>query len=169
MPYAWIEDNRVRDVALGNPSEIYHPDIAVFYNVILPDGTINGATLIDGVWTNPEPIQPSSPPPIQKPMLSQKLIFTPPEFMLLFEPEEFHAIEMAAAYTGDEPQSSTLKIKVSFWLRILNDPRLTEVNLNLPTMRNAIRFLGLSGILAPERVIQILGPEPTPEIGVSVL
>jgi hypothetical protein len=169
MPYAWIENNRVRDVAMGNPCEIYHPDIAIFYNMIVPDGTINGATLIDGIWTNPELIQPSPPPLISEPILPQKLIFTPPEFMFLFEPEEFHAIETAAAYTGDDQQALALKISVSFWLRILNDPRLTEVNLNLPKMHNAIKLLGQVGILTPERVSEILGPEPTPELGVSIL
>lgn len=50
---AWIENNTVRDIAQGIPSEVYMPEIAALYNTDIPDGTERGATLIDDVWTNP--------------------------------------------------------------------------------------------------------------------
>ena len=47
MKKAWIENSAIRDIAQGNPAEIYHPDIAAFYNVDVPDDAENG----DG-WVN---------------------------------------------------------------------------------------------------------------------
>jgi len=65
MPLAWIDPfNTVRDVAPGNPTLIYHPDVAAFYTVEVPEGTTNGATLQDGVWVNlppPAPVEPQPP------------------------------------------------------------------------------------------------------------
>jgi len=58
---AWIENGKVRDIAQGNPSEIYHPDVAALYTVEVPDGTVSGATLVAGVWTNPPPPPPPDP------------------------------------------------------------------------------------------------------------
>lgn len=53
MKKAWIENNKVRDIAQGDPAEIYHPEIAAHYDTDIPDDVLSGATLIDGVWTNP--------------------------------------------------------------------------------------------------------------------
>ena len=60
---AWIENNRVRDIAPGNPADHYHPDIAAYYSVEVPDGTQNGAELVEGVWVNPAPPEPQEPIP----------------------------------------------------------------------------------------------------------
>jgi hypothetical protein len=70
MPLAWIDPpNTVRDVAPGDPTLIYHPDVAQLYTVEVPVGTINGATKKNGKWINPEPPQsapspPPGPPPV---------------------------------------------------------------------------------------------------------
>ena len=56
MKKAWIENNRVRDIAPGEPTDIYHPDVAVLYDTDIPDDIVPGAELIDGVWTNPAPV-----------------------------------------------------------------------------------------------------------------
>ena len=58
---AWIENNVIRDIAQGDPLEIYHPDIAKLYTVEVPDDAANGDGFIDGVLTKPEPII-SAPP-----------------------------------------------------------------------------------------------------------
>jgi hypothetical protein len=42
MKYAWIENDRVRDVCHGNPQDCYHADIAKFYNTQVPDEAVNG-------------------------------------------------------------------------------------------------------------------------------
>lgn len=54
MKYAWVENNTIRDVCSGNPSELYHPDIAAFYSTEVEDHITNGATLVDSIWTNLE-------------------------------------------------------------------------------------------------------------------
>jgi len=57
MKKAWIENNKVRDIAQGNPAEIYHPEIAAHYNTDIPDDIEAGASLVNGVWVNlPKPI-----------------------------------------------------------------------------------------------------------------
>jgi len=63
MKYAWIEDNRIRDVAHATPSDIYHPDVAVFYNTEVPDDAVNGDGWVDGQLVKPEPPAPEPPPP----------------------------------------------------------------------------------------------------------
>lgn len=62
MKKAWIENNRVRDIAPGEPTDIYHPDVAVLYDTEIPDDIVPGAELIDGVWTNPTPPVFTPPP-----------------------------------------------------------------------------------------------------------
>lgn len=52
MKKAWIENNKVRDIAQGNPAETYHPDIAAHYNTDIPDDIEAGASLVNGVWVN---------------------------------------------------------------------------------------------------------------------
>ena len=54
MKYAWIENNRIKDVAQGNPEEIYHVDVAKFYSVQVPDIAENG----DG-WVNGKVVKPA--------------------------------------------------------------------------------------------------------------
>ena len=58
MKYAWIENNKVRDVAHNNPAEIYHPDVAAFYDTQVPDDAANG----DG-WVNGALVKPVIPEP----------------------------------------------------------------------------------------------------------
>jgi hypothetical protein len=63
MKKAWIENNRVRDIAPGEPADIYHPDVAVLYDTDIPDDIVAGAELVDGVWINPPPPVFVPPPP----------------------------------------------------------------------------------------------------------
>jgi hypothetical protein len=65
MKYAWIENNKVRDVAHSNPTEIYHPDVAVFYDTEVPDDAVNGDGWVEGQLVKPEPPTPSAPTPRQ--------------------------------------------------------------------------------------------------------
>jgi hypothetical protein len=63
MKYAWIENDHIRDIAHGNPAELYHPDVAVFYNTEVPDDAANGDGWIDGVLVKPEPAPEPAPAP----------------------------------------------------------------------------------------------------------
>lgn len=66
MKWAWIEDDRVRDIAPGEPSNWYHPDVAVFYDTEVPDEAENGDGWVDGVLTK-RPIPELGPvvPPVR--------------------------------------------------------------------------------------------------------
>ena len=48
MKYAWIENGRIRDVVSGDPAEVFHPDIAKFYDTPVPQDAANGDGWIDG-------------------------------------------------------------------------------------------------------------------------
>jgi len=65
MKYAWIENGKVRDVAHSNPSEIYHPDVAKFYDTEVPDDAANGDGWVNGALVKPEPPAPPAPAPRQ--------------------------------------------------------------------------------------------------------
>jgi hypothetical protein len=63
MKYAWIENDKIRDIAPGNPVEFYHPDVAVFYNTKVPEDAINGDGWVNGQLVKPEPSPPAPPAP----------------------------------------------------------------------------------------------------------
>lgn len=55
MRKAWIENERIRDIAHSEPTDIYHPDVAVFYDTEVPDDAVNGDGWVDGVLVKPVP------------------------------------------------------------------------------------------------------------------
>lgn len=58
MKYAWIENNKIRDICLGaNPSDCYHSDIAKFYDTQVPDNACNGDGWVNGELVKQEPAQ----------------------------------------------------------------------------------------------------------------
>ena len=63
MKYAWIENNKIRDIAHSNPAEIYHPDVAAQYTTQVPDDAVNG----DG-WVNGQVVKPVTPAPQPQPV-----------------------------------------------------------------------------------------------------
>ena len=63
MKYAWIENDKIRDVAHDEPSKIYHPDVAVFYNTQVPDDAVNGDGWVSGALVKPVPTPPPAPAP----------------------------------------------------------------------------------------------------------
>jgi hypothetical protein len=63
MKFAWIENNRVRDVCHGDPALCYHPDVAVFYDTQVPDDTVNGDGWVNGQLVKPAPTPPPPPAP----------------------------------------------------------------------------------------------------------
>jgi hypothetical protein len=65
MKHAWIENDTVRDVAHSNPAEIYHPDVAKFYDTLVPDDAANGDGWVNGQLVKPEPPIPVKPAPRQ--------------------------------------------------------------------------------------------------------
>jgi hypothetical protein len=63
MKYAWIENDKIRDVAHSNPAEIYHPDVAAFYTTQVPDDAVN-----DDGWVNGALVKPVIPEPTPEPV-----------------------------------------------------------------------------------------------------
>jgi len=124
MKKAWIENDTVRDICPGNPTECYHPDIAGHYNTDVPEGTVNGATLVDGEWINPTPPTPVEP-------VQPDVTVSPVEFKLLWTPQE------RATITG---LKATDPIVEDFY-SIIDDPRLTLVNLSLASTQQAVDYL----------------------------
>lgn len=51
MKYAWLDHTIIRDLAPGNPAELYHPDVARHYDTLVPDDAANGDTFANGVLT----------------------------------------------------------------------------------------------------------------------
>lgn len=98
------------------------------------------------VFTAPEP--PFIPLPLN-PEPQFNMHPTPPQFFLLFTAQERVAIKYIAK--GDYPVSPILED----WLEILNDPRLTEVDLTLESTQNAIMFL--TTVEVPESLFQLVG------------
>lgn len=63
MKFAWIENDKVRDVAHDEPSKIYHPDVAAFYNTEVPLHAENGDGWVNGQLIKPEPAPTPEPAP----------------------------------------------------------------------------------------------------------
>ncbi len=138
---AWIDNNAVRDLCPGNPDELYHPDIAALYDTEVPEGTKQGVTLIEGVWTNPVIPEPVAPEPVVP--VPPKL--TPVQFKMCFTPQERIAIKAARA-TDPVLQDA---------YEILDDLRLTEVDLTLASVQGLIDYLGTLNLLTAERIEQV--------------
>ena len=59
MKYAWIENDKIRDVAHDDPSKIYHPDVAKFYDTQVPDDAVNGDGWVNGALVKPVVVEPT--------------------------------------------------------------------------------------------------------------
>jgi len=133
MKYAWAENNILRDVCHGNPAECYTPDIAAHYSTEVSDEAQNGWILVNGQWEappQPEP-QPAPEPAVTYPKVS------PVEFKLLWTSAERTTIKTLRA---------TDPIVDDFY-DIIDDPRLTFVDLGLQSTQAAISYL-LSKLVA---------------------
>lgn len=134
MKKAWIENDIIRDVAPGNPAECYHPAIAIHYDTDVPDDVLPGARLVDGAWVNPAPAENVVPEAIA-PRVS------PVEFKLLFSAPERVAIKAARA---TDPV-------IDDFYDVVEDTRLTHVDLGLQSTRDAIDYLIGKELVAPAR------------------
>ena len=135
--FARIINNVAVDVS-DNPAEQYHPSIAAEF-VPVPDEVRQGWQLIDGTWTAPEPT-PDPAPEVEAPKVS------PVEFKLLFTSPERVALKAARA---TDPV-------IDDFFDIVEDPRLTHVNLGLQSTKDALSYMVATGLLTAERRAQIL-------------
>ena len=142
MRKAWIENERIRDIAPGDPGALYHPDIAKFYDTDVPDDAANGDGWVNGALVKPEPPAPVTPEPAA-PVYPK---VSPVEFKLLFTSPE--RVSIKAARATDQV--------IEDFFDIVNDPRLTHVDLGLKSTQDAIGYLAQQGLIAEARVAEIL-------------
>lgn len=142
MKKAWIENGRIRDIANGNPEDLYHPDIAKHYDTDVPDDAVNGDGWEDGVLIKPSPPEPLPSEPQPEPDIT----VSPIEFKLLFKLHERVAIK--AARTTDPI--------VDDFMEIIEDVRLTHINLSLSSTREGVDYLESVGLIENGRSAEIL-------------
>jgi hypothetical protein len=161
MKKAWIENSAVRDVAQGEPNEIYEPSVAAKYDTNVPDGTVNGATLVNGVWTNPAPIPPPAPSPPSAPIPEVRYV-TKLGFRNRFTPAEKVAIEIASL---DVPTASMSARQLSAGLRsaLKDQQSATYIDLDRDDTRKGVQMLETAGIIASGRSAIILDSVITDE------
>ncbi len=143
MQYAWIESGRIRDVVSGDPAAVFHPDIAKCYDTEVPDEAANGDGWVDGQWVKSERAAPAVD---LEPLAPTPPKVSPVEFKLLFTPAERVAIKAAR---------STDPVIDDFY-DIIEDPRLTHVDLGLASTQAALGYLASQGLLEETRVAVIV-------------
>ena len=121
--YARVIDGVAVDVST-DPTNSFHPTIAVEF-IVVPDEVTRGWILTDGKWHTPTEEVVVEPAPISN------LKPTPPEFLLLLTLLERVAIRAAG----------TTDAVVEDVLRMINDPRVTFIDLTNPSVIEAIGYL----------------------------
>lgn len=146
MKKAWVENEVIRDICQGNPSDSYHPDVAVHYSDDVPDDAANGDWWDGLVLTKPVPPEPVTPEPMPTPAPQ----LSPVEFKMCFTSAERLAIT-AIMDNAEHQASPTLKDVYS----ILDDPRLKIVDLGLQSNLDLIDFLVSLNVLTSDRAAEI--------------
>ena len=126
------------DVVTGNPAEFFHPDIAKDF-VPVPDQVESGWSVTAGKWSAPAPVEPTTPAPVY-PKVS------PVEFKMLFTSMERVAIRTARA---TDPT-------VDDFFDLVEDPRLSYVDLALPSVQGALHYLAATQLITDARIPEIL-------------
>ena len=137
--FARIINNVAVDVST-NPQEQFHPDIAAEFEPVPDDVQAGWARNEAGEWVAPAPTPEPTPAPTESPKVS------PVEFKLLFTPQERVAIKVER---GNDPM-------IDDFFGIIEDPRLTHINLGLQSTQDALGYLETKGLITDARRVQIL-------------
>jgi len=78
------------------------------------------------------------------------------EFKLQFTQTERLAFKAARLYQGSDSAKVTQKLVLDDLFEIVDDPRLTEINLDSLQIKEVIESLVLNGLIVQERADQIL-------------
>lgn len=144
MKYAWIENNKIRDIVNADPFTVFHADVAKNYSTKVEDNVEDNAELVDGVWVNPVTPEPDTDYVIPEPEKVYPKV-SPLEFKILFTAQERIAIKEAKA-TDEILQDG---------FEILEDTRLTVVDLGLASTQDFIDYMTSLGLLTTERADKI--------------
>ena len=135
--FARVINNVAVDVCT-DPANSFHPDIAREFEQV-PDEVKPGWVRIDGVWSTPAPTPQPEPVPVYPKI-------TPVQFKLLFTSPERVASKAARA---TDPAVDDL------W-ELVEDTRMEYVDFGLKSVRDSIEYLATAGLIAPERVAEII-------------
>ena len=135
--FARVINNTAVDVCTG-PDNSFHPDIAREFEPV-PDDVKHGWVRTDGQWAAPAPTPQPEPAPVYPKV-------TPVQFKLLFTSPERVAIKAARA---------TDPVVDDLW-GLVEDPRMTEVDFGLKSVRDSIEYLATAGLIEPERVADVI-------------
>lgn len=124
MKKAWIENGFIRDIAQGDPKELFHPDVAALYATDVPDDAVVGAALVDGEWVVPHVERAAVEPTTSYPKIG------PIAFKMLFASKE--RIKAKQLRETDENIED-------FWA-LIDDPRTDIVDLGLPSVQQAVEY-----------------------------
>ena len=141
MKHARIANNTAVDVRTESPEGFFTPEIAAQF-VEVPDEVENGWLLESGIWSAP----PAPPEPQPEPLQIDAPRGSPVEFKLLFTAQERVAIKAARA---TDPV-------IDDFFDIVEDPRLTHVNLGLQSTQDALAYLEATGLITTARRQEIL-------------
>lgn len=137
---ARIIDGVAVDVVVGDPAEFFHPDIATQFEPVPAD--VEGGWRRDldtGAWSAPALIEPI-------PTVAEAPKVSPVQFKLLFSPQE--RVAMKEARNAD--------LVIDDFFDIVEDPRLTFVDLGLQSTRDAIAYLVAKNLLTQARADEVL-------------
>lgn len=145
--FARMQNNIAVDVFVEHGgftiSQCFNPEVVAHFTIV-PDGTTLGSTLnADGTWTIAAIVAP--PAPVVKTTTTISVI----EFFDRFTPQEEAGIRA----------SSDAVVKIL--LLRLDDPRVLNVDLSLPTISMGLGYLATmtTPLLTASRVAQILAPQ----------
>lgn len=140
MKQARIINGVAVDVVIGDPTDFFHADIAGQFEIVPDEVEIGWHRSQDtGAWVAPEFVPPT-PAATEAPKVS------PVEFKLLFMAQERVSIKAARA---TDPV-------IDDFFSIIEDPRLTHVNLGLQSTQDALAYLEGKGLITIARRQEIL-------------
>lgn len=142
MKYARIVNETVVDARTEPPEGYFTPEVVAEF-ITVPDHIEDGWRLVSGEWqAPPPPTSTSTPKPTPEPIP----IIGPIAFQMLFTVDELTALEAAKA---TDP-------KVRVFSKLLDDPRTSEVNRNLPQVQDYLRYCETASYLSSGRAEAIL-------------
>jgi hypothetical protein len=137
--FARIINNTAVDVST-DPTNQFHPDIAAQFEPVPDEVQAGWVRNEEGEWEAPTPTPEPEPTPSEAPKVS------PVEFKLLFTSQERVAIKAARA---TDPV-------IDDFYDIVEDPRLTFVDLGLQSTQDALTYMVAQGLLTEDRRSEIL-------------
>lgn len=157
MPsYARIVDGMAVDLFTPQDGftlkDSWHKDIVAEFVEVPANVTMGSTVDAKGKWTIAvAPVEPEAPISYEK--------VSPMDFQMSFTVAEEVAIKKLV--NGDLAADPPIAVNenIAVWWNRLNNPKLTEVNLGLPSVQQALAYLVTLGILTEDRKTQILSAQ----------